>query len=190
MKRFVAGLTLLVAGCLSQPRTPEPALYDLGLGPQPAAQHAAQRASIAQVHVSAPSWLDQTAMYYRLLYDDPMRTRSYAYARWVAPPPELLAQRLRQTLAARGVAPPPGGLEVELEEYVHVFETSSRSVARVAASVQAEGPDEARFAEQIPAETADAAGGAKALAAATNQLISRIMEWLAARGEDQAAAKP
>jgi cholesterol transport system auxiliary component len=190
MKRFSAGLAVVLAGCLTQPRTPEPALYDLGLGPRPDAQHAEQRGGVAQVRVTAPSWLDQTAMHYRLLYEDPMRTRSYAYARWLAPPPELLAQRLRQTLAVRTVAIPPHGLEVELEEYLQLFETPAQSVVRITAYVRTAGAAEARFTEAVPAQTADAAGGATALAAATNQLVARIVEWLGAQDGDQTAAKP
>jgi cholesterol transport system auxiliary component len=190
MKRLAAGLAVVLAGCLSQPRTPEPALYDLGLGPHPDAQHAEQTGSVARVRVNAPSWLDQTAMHYRLLYEEPMRTRSYAYARWLAPPPELLAQRLRQTLAIRAVGVPSDNLEVGLEEYLQLFETPAQSVARITAYVRTAGAGEVRFTEQVPAQTADAAGGAAALAAATNQLVVRIVEWLDAQDGDQTAAKP
>jgi ABC-type uncharacterized transport system auxiliary subunit len=190
MKPRAAILALLLAGCLSQPHAPEPALYDLGLAPQASARQAAQRAVLAAVNVTSPSWLDNTAMHYRLLYDDPMRTRTYAYAGWIAPPPEMFAQRLQQTLAARGVAAPPGGLEVRLEEYVQVFETPTQSEARVAVHVRTTGGREVRFTEQIAAPTADAAGGAKAIASATDRLIARIVEWLAAGDDGQATAQP
>jgi cholesterol transport system auxiliary component len=190
VKRCAAGLAVLITGCLSQPHTPESALYDLGFGPQPSAEQAAQRAGVAQVQVTAPSWLNQTAMHYRLLYEDPLRTRSYAYARWLAPPTELVAQRLRQALTARTVAVPAGGLEVQLEEYVQVFETPERSVGRIMANVRSAGAAQTRFAEQIPAQTADAAGGARALATATDNLISRIIEWLGTHGEGEATARP
>src|SRR5215813_7523447 len=127
MRCVILNIALLLAGCLSQQRTPEPALYDLGLAPAEHLTPATLNADSAllRVRVSAPSWLDQTAMHYRLLYADGMRTRTYAYARWIAPPAELVDQRLRQRLSKSGVR--ASALDVELEEYVQVFETPTQS---------------------------------------------------------------
>lgn len=177
----------LLAGCLSQPRTPEPALYDLGIAPGGRAVQAKTNADgvVLRVRASAPSWLDDTSMHYRLLYVDEMRTLTYAYARWVAPPAELVGQRLRQRLAESGAAGAIGSasaqvLEIELEEFVQVFETPTRSFGRVSLHVQLSGAssEEATFSEQIAAQTPDAVGGVRALAEATDVLIVRIAEWI------------
>ena len=195
MRAILACAAVLLAGCLSQPHTPEPALYDLGFaqggGAVPA--RASAEPSVARVRVSAPSWLDHTSMHYRLLYVDEMRTLAYAYARWIAPPAELVGQRLRQTLAESGAAARRGSasvheIAVELEEYVQVFETPTRSFGRVSVEVRLFGPStgEARFTEQAAAQTPDAAGGVRALAAATDVLITRIVAWVGA-SEDQEA---
>jgi ABC-type uncharacterized transport system auxiliary subunit len=186
----------LLAGCFSQPRTPDPALYDLGLTPTDGAVFAKMndRATVVRVRTSAPSWLDDTAMHYRLLYEDGRRTSTYAYARWIAPPAELVEQRLRQTLAdgaAPGIASAPASqLDIELLEFVQVFETPTQSFARVSVHVHLSGTSsqEASFTEQVAAQTPDAAGGVRALAAATDRLIVRIVDWMSARGDQEAGA--
>src|SRR5215813_4061155 len=192
MRCVILNIALLLAGCLSQQRTPEPALYDLGLAPAEHLTPATLNADSAllRVRVSAPSWLDQTAMHYRLLYADGMRTRTYAYARWIAPPAELVDQRLRQRLSKSGVR--ASALDVELEEYVQVFETPTQSFGRATFRVRTYGTssEEASFTEQVAAQTPDAVGGARALAAATDVLIGRIVDWMSGHGEHEAVARP
>lgn len=185
-----------LGGCFSQSRTTEPALYDLGLagGEAPVAAKASTQAADIRVRAIAPSWLDDTAMYYRLAYEDPLRTQTYAYARWVAPPAELIEQRFRQRLAEGGAARAAGStttvIQVELEQFVQVFETQERSFGLVTVNVRLSGAtsDEASFSEQVPAPTADAAGGVRALADATDKLVARIVDWaMGARGKSAAA---
>jgi cholesterol transport system auxiliary component len=186
-------VVVLLAGCLSQPRTPEPALYDLGMTAAGNATLVKTNAVPAAVRVraSARSWLDHTAMHYRLVYVDGMRTLTYAYARWIAPPAELVGQRLRQRLAESGAAAGIGSareLDLELEEYVQVFETPAQSFGRVSVHARLSGSstEEASFTEQVAAQTPDAAGGVRALVAATDALIARIVEWIGARGDQEA----
>ena len=186
----------LLAGCFSQPRTPDPALYDLGIAPAARAAPARTNADLAAVRVraGAPSWLDGTSMYYRLLYVDELRTLTYAYARWVAPPAELVSQRLRQRLAepAGGIGSASGQvLQIEVEEFVQLFETPTRSFGRVSVRVQLSGAssEEATFSEQIAAPTPDAAGGVRALAEATDALIARIVEWIGGARNGKTADK-
>src|SRR5207247_1876274 len=105
-------------------------------------------------------------------YVDGMRTLTYAYAHWIAPPAELVGQRLRQRLAESGAAAGIGSareLDIELEEYVQVFETPAQSFGRVTVHVRLSGSstEEASFTEQVAAQTPDAAGGVRALVAAT-----------------------
>jgi len=192
MRTGLLGFALLLGGCLSQPSAPEPARYDLGIGPAAEATHVRTNTSPSAVHVrtSARSWLDHTAMHYRLAYVDDMRTLSYAYARWVAPPVELIAQRLRHRLAQTG-SPSPLDLEIELQEYVQVFDTPTRSVGRVAVDVRLSGASsgEASFTEEAVAPTPDAGGGVRALAAATDALVARIIDWTGTRGEQEAGTE-
>jgi cholesterol transport system auxiliary component len=195
-----AGLLLAVAmlaGCFSQPRSPEPALYDLGIagGEAAAAAKASAQPADIRVRAIAPSWLDDTAMYYRLVYEDPLRTQTFAYARWVAPPAELIEQRLRQRLAEGGAARNIGStttvIQVELEQFVQVFETPERSAGLVSVNVRLSGAavDEASFSERVAAPTPDAAGGVRALAEATDKLVARIIDWaMGAHGKSAALA--
>jgi cholesterol transport system auxiliary component len=182
---------VLLAGCLSQPRTPEPARYDLGIAPVAGALHPASKAmpAVTRLKVAARSWLDDTAMHYRLMYVDEMRTLAYAYAQWIASPAELIQQRLRQSLGESGTASTTGAareLEIELEEFVQVFETPTQSFGRIAVEVRLRATDAsietASFSEQVAAPTPDAAGGVRALAAATDALVARIADWIGARG--------
>ena len=193
MRAALLCICLLLAACLSQPHAPEPALYDLGIAAAPSAIPARTNAApvAVRVSVSARSWLDHTAMHYRLLYTDEHRTMSYAYARWIAPPAELVGQRLRQRLVEdRGAARTASALEIaiELEEYVQVFETPTQSFGRVSVHVRLPHPSNAQatFTEQAAAPTPDAAGGVRALAAATDAVVARIVEWVGAGGEQEA----
>src|SRR4051812_32518400 len=185
-------VAFLLGGCLSQPSALEPARYDLGIAPAGEATRVRMNANPAAVRVraAARSWLDHTAMHYRLAYVDDLRTLSYAYARWVAPPAELIAQRLRHRLAQTNVirSASPLDLEIELEEYVQVFDTPTRSLGRVTVDVRLSGATsgEASFTEEAAAPTPDAAGGVRALAAATDALVARIIDWLGTRGEQEA----
>jgi cholesterol transport system auxiliary component len=186
-------ICLLLGACLSQPHTPEPALYDLGVAPATSAIPARTNTDPAAVHVSvsARSWLDHTAMHYRLLYTDEHRMMSYAYARWIAPPAELVGQRLRQKLAEGGGAARTVSaheIAIELEEYVQVFETPTQSFGRVTVHVRLPQASNvhARFTEQATAPTLDAAGGVRALAAATDAVVARIVDWAGAGGEQEA----
>jgi len=197
MRSGLVCVALLLSGCLSQPSAPEPARYDLGIAPAGEATRVRMNANPASVRVraAARSWLDHTAMHYRLAYVDDLRTLSYAYARWVAPPAELIAQRLRHRLAETGAigSASPLDLDIELEEYVQVFETPTRSLGRVTVDVRLSGASsgEASFTEEAAAPTPDAAGGGRALAAATDALVTRIIDWLGTRGEQEAGvARP
>jgi len=74
-----------------------------------------------------------------------------------------------------------------------VFDTPTRSLGRVTVDVRLSGASsgEASFTEEAAAPTPDAAGGVRALAAATDALVTRIIDWLGTRGEQEAGvARP
>jgi len=199
---LLGALALALAGCKSLPDKPAPqTLYDFGPVPAAAAAGALPTAAaLVLPEVEARGLLETPALLYRLGYDDPHQLRSYAYARWSAPPAQLLRQRLRDllgrdrpildsaaatALARRGGAAPPV-LRIELEEFSQQFASpgASEGVLRLRASLMENTPGGERliaqreFALRQPAPSADAAGGVRALAAATEAAAQDIAAWL------------
>ncbi len=189
----------LVAGCAAFPDKPvRPDVYDFGPGATVArAAPAATLPTIALGEVEASSALDSTALLYRMAYADAQQLKPYALARWSMPPAQLLRQRLREQLAqSRAVVSPGDGareatapwvLRLELEEFSQLFAspTSSVGLLRLRASAVQMLPQGERLlgqrsvVVQQPAPTADAAGGVKALAAASDKAVAEIEQWLA-----------
>ncbi|HZN48277.1 MAG TPA: ABC-type transport auxiliary lipoprotein family protein, partial [Ramlibacter sp.] len=123
--------------------------------------------------------------------------------RWSAPPGQLVRQRLRDVLGAeravldaaaasslaRRGGTPPSVLRVELEEFSQLFESSSASkgVLRLRCTLLENTAGGERlvaqrnFDVQRPAPSADAAGGVRALAAATEAAAQDIARWLQQR---------
>ena len=189
-------LVLALAGCaVGPPPRPPQALYDFGA---PAASGNSPRlpGSLAIPRVSAPEWLESPTLQYRLAYQDALRYQGYAGSRWVASPPQLLTERLRQAAAqagGRGAVREADGvkadysLRVELEEFSQVFDSpqASRGVVRARASLVREGRAVVArkiFAVEKPAPSPDATGGAQALSAAADQLVGELLAWAAQAG--------
>jgi cholesterol transport system auxiliary component len=196
MKRrsFVAaGAAALVAGCALGTKTGQPALYDFGVAPPPAAGvNLANRIALADV--TANGWLQTQAILYRLAYEDPARLQPYALSRWAAPPAELVAQRLRYALAQaarNGFSLATDGpaadlvLRVHVEAFEQVVDTpqASRALARVLARLH--GADRKLRAQRFfqaeqPCPSVDAVGCVHALIGATDAMIAELLGWLAA----------
>ncbi len=193
----IAGLLVAAAagGCALGPSPrPPSALHDFGLLPEPAAPKVRLRALLAVPDPGAPGWLDTTAMIYRFAYADGGRPRLYNQSRWAAPPAELIGAHLRSRLARMvepGLASSRDGVageyvvRIELEEFSQVFDAPSVSRGVLRARVTLIGGArrttlaQRTFAFERPAPSADAAGGAAALAAAGNDLVDGVVEWLA-----------
>ena len=200
-RSFTLAALALLAGCSLLPDKPIRELtYDFG--PSPVTDTAGTPPGaplvLPDVEVSGP--LETTSLLYRLGYADAYQLRPYAYARWTAPPGQLLRARLRDhlgrerpildsaaaaSLARRGGATPPV-LRVELEEFSQLFETqaSSQGVVRLRCTLLENSAAGERlvaqrtFTVQRPAPTADAAGGVRALTAATDATAGEIASWL------------
>lgn len=204
------GLMLLVAltlaACSALPDKPlRAALYDFGPGPlsTPPATRQAPLPPLALADISTPGGaLDNQAVLYRLAYANPQQLRPYSQARWSMPPAQLVRQRLRGTLgrdrpvfnAGEGPAlnrsaalgPPPRTLQLQLEEFSHLFASpgSSTGLVRLHATLVENTPSgekllaQRHFTVQRPATSADAAGGVRALTAATDAAIEEISQWL------------
>ncbi|MEO6854391.1 MAG: ABC-type transport auxiliary lipoprotein family protein [Rhodoferax sp.] len=156
---------------------------------------------LALADVEAPSMSDGgTAIVYRLAYADAQQLRPYAQARWSVPPAQLVGQRLRDVLGqrravlgasdsaglARTSGPAPRLLRVELLEFTQLFQSpaASTGLVRLRATLVERTPlgdsllAQRSFSLQRPAPSADAPGGVRALAAATDALAQALDAWL------------
>lgn len=203
----------LSAACATPQAPPAKAVYDLGLpaprvsassasgsfsAPINATVPAANSVTAAVVKspsvlvlsdVISPTALDSTALVYRLAYSDAQQLRAYNLARWSMPPAQLVQLRLRDALGARtpvigvadGVA--PWRLQVELDEFSHVFESPGRSagVVRLRATLlhKEQWVGQQVFTASTNASAQDAAGGVRALTAATDDAVAQMDGWVA-----------
>lgn len=191
-------LALLGACSLSQPAL-RPAVFDFGPAPleQPASTPAAQKAALLLDVIEAQPALDNPAVLYRLAYADAQQLRPYALARWSMPAAQLLRQRLRQHFSQQrallnpgesveGAAAPPVQLQIELEEFSQWFESPQKSygLLRLRATLTQPGAKGGKwlaqrsFTLQRDAPSADAAGGVRALAAASDAAALELEQWL------------
>lgn len=177
MKRilWVLVATALVACSILPKPAPPPALHDFG----PATSAPAVTVVPADATVSAPSWLDDTEIYYRLLYNDPTQLRVYADNRWLAPPAQLLQARLRAAFANGRAS---YRLQVRLLDFEQIFETaqSAHISLRVLAELQ-DLPDGKTAAQQlftvnVPVSP-DVQGAVSGDAQAANELITQLTQW-------------
>ncbi|WP_374690801.1 ABC-type transport auxiliary lipoprotein family protein [Accumulibacter sp.] len=158
--------------------------YDFG--PPPARLADGSRWSGIALEIRMPYWFDALTIEYRLLYDSPLKLRSYAASRWAAAPGQLLAQRLRQQLGLSGARDRNAEtclLRIELQELSQLFATPQQSSALLQG--QATLLDTRRrtiagkaLAIEQPAASADARGGVSAMAAASAELGKELLAWL------------
>jgi cholesterol transport system auxiliary component len=187
----VTACTLLLPGCAVGSKTDSTTLYDLGplTTPQDKAPlPALPPVSIAPVQV--PVWLDSSMMFYRLNYANVQQPRPYSQARWTMTPAQLLTQNLKARIAQAGgvaLAASDGAvgvpvLRIEADDFSQHFASASESTGQIAlrASLYRGRTLVAQrsFIHQTPSPSADAEGGAAALAAASNTAIADIILWL------------
>ena len=203
MRLFLLSAALAASACSSiAPDKPVRATqYDFGPGvTQPTAGTAKQPAIVLH-DLDAPSSLEGSALLYRLAYADAHQLHPYAHARWSSPPTQLVRQRLRESLGrdrpvldpsesaalARTAGVAPRILRVDIEEFSHVFDAPAQSwgVVRLRATLMENTSagerlvDQRVFAQRLPAPSADASGGVRAITAATDAVAKDIAAWLA-----------
>ncbi|RQS29691.1 ABC transporter [Burkholderia sp. Bp8992] len=182
----LAVLTLaLAAGCADNSAVLSNVRYDLG--PASSVVTAGSGPALKVLDVAAPDALDSDKFAYRLAYADVQHVAVYRDSRWTAPPAQLLTQRLRGALSSRGavlegsdgVRAPT--LKVDLNEFEQVFDGQSQShgavTARATLTLDGKVLGQRTFVARAPSSTPDAAGGARALAAASDELVSQIAAW-------------
>lgn len=189
----IATMAVTLGACASKGQPT--AQYDFGPLPAAASATVPASASIGAVivaDVSGPAALDTERMHYRLLYSDARQSRPYAYNQWVSTPAQLLTQRMKARLSQAGVkvlSTTDAGasttvLRMELEDFAQNFDsaTSSKGVVRLRASVFRDHRllQQKAFSSSVSAPSADAAGGASALADASDAVAAELITWLAA----------
>jgi cholesterol transport system auxiliary component len=196
-----AALAALLAGCAAPDKPVRPSLYDFGPGAGAPSAATGSLPPVVLADIEASGALDGSAVLYRLAYADAHQVRPYAHARWSAPPPQLIRQRLREQLAhSRPVLDPtdsaalarvsgamPRVLRIELEEFSQLFDSQTQSwgLLRLRATLLENTAAGERLLGQRtmvlrePAPSADAAGGVRALVAATDAAAQELGQWLA-----------
>lgn len=198
---------IFLVGCSSLPTPPARAVqYDFGPGALLAPPGATRtlRAPLALTDIEAAGRADtSSAVMYRLAYTDARQLRPYQTARWSQPPAQLVQQALRTRLGenravlraddAQGAARTggvsgslPDILRVDLEEFSQVFNSPTDSVGLLRLRATLVEPTAAGeqllgqriFTVQKPAASADAAGGTRAMAEATEQAAQELAQWL------------
>ena len=193
MRQLALVLVLCVfSGCsLMAPKAPPKTEFDFG--PErnaPSDSAALSEAQLVIFDVSAPAWMDGTAMFYRLAYQNAAVPLPYAESEWVMSPAALLTERLRSSAAVHA----DGGtrlvgvrttevytLHSELLEFEQIFDAPDRShgALRLRATLQGEGVWAQRtFAIDRPAPTPNAAGGVIALAECSEELARLVEGWV------------
>jgi cholesterol transport system auxiliary component len=179
--------SLLLTSCSTPPATPV-TLYDLG--PLHAAVPQPGLPSINIDDISVPVWLDSQMMYYRLDYANDQQPKHYAQSNWLMPPGQLFSQRLKARIAQAGGVVVSSNenlnnvtqLHLEADDFMQVFDSPNHSSVHLAlrASVFNGRTLVAHktFTQQADSASADAQGGARALAAASDAAVTDIMTWL------------
>lgn len=191
----LAAAALLLAGCASQKGEPTtqfdfgPAMPAASLA-QSQAQAAAPVGAIVVTDITGSSALENERMFYRLSYADALQARSYANSRWTANPLQMMTQRMKTRIAQSGAkvlseTDASNGvpiLRIDVDEFIHNFSAAAQSEGQVALRASVfQGHvlvDQRSFARTTPAGSADAAGGARALAASTDAIAADIVAWL------------
>lgn len=187
-----AVLVLAAAGCASNKNTGATTQFDFGpLGAAAAQPAQAPLAAVVVMDATGSPTFENERMVYRLNYNDPLQARTYANSRWSANPLLLVTQRIKSRLAQAGVkvlsatdsttAVPI--LRLEVDEFSHAFASTSASEGRLVLRASLFNDhallDQKTVVRATPAPSADAAGGAYALAASTDGAAADIIGWLA-----------
>ncbi|MFA6179520.1 MAG: ABC-type transport auxiliary lipoprotein family protein [Candidatus Methylopumilus sp.] len=184
-------LTTLVA-CAGPGKTVQNiAVYDFGL-PAQAGQPLAVKVAVDEV--TAADAVNHQQIRYRLNYDNPSRVYSYTESRWAATPAELLTGRLA-SLIQQDAKPSACALKLKVEVFDHVFSSPAASAAVVQLSAvlwdkkaRKVVATQAIAASEV-APTANARGGAKALAQASENALLKAVAWANAEAEKSTACQ-
>jgi cholesterol transport system auxiliary component len=178
---------LLQTGCATRPTAPQ--LFDFG--PLPASTTTTTLPALTLAEVRSAPWQDGPLMFYRLGYANAQQPHPYASSRWSMSPAQLLGHRIKTrigqaggTVLAQGDAAGTGPLlKIDADEFIQLFTAPSQSVGQLSLRASlfqgAQLVGQRQFTRQVAATSADAAGGARALADASDAVIADILAWVA-----------
>lgn len=173
LRLSLPGVALTASACAAPPVPRQ-----LDLGAPRSAEPAVLARPIQLQGISAPSWLSGVGVAYRLEALAPQQRQYYRDSRWVAPPAELLAERLRQRIAAGGARPGPVlALRLELEECLQRFVSPQQAELLLRLRASTEPGRQGVFEQRVPTPSADALGAALALAQAADALNEAVLAW-------------
>jgi cholesterol transport system auxiliary component len=193
----LAALTL--AGCATPQAPIAKAVYDFGPVQSSSASAVAKAANtsastapsplaLALAEVEASTALESLSVVYRLAYADAQQLRPYALARWSMPPAQLVRARLRDALSARGPVlgttdgATPWLLKVELDEFSQQFDTPTLSSGAVRLHASLFNANKLIAQRSVQAKaiapSQDAAGGVRAITAATDDAVAQLAAWV------------
>lgn len=172
-------LFVAVSACSIRPKAS--ALHDLGYahGDNGVTETITQADSTPPITVESPKWLEDSRIHYRLLFSAPTQVRSYAMDRWIASPPELFEQLLKNSRCEWQTP-----LIIELTVFEQQFDTttSARVVMHFTVTTTPNANNghsrKQEFKLQRACATADANGAVNAFAELTRQAIEQIQSWL------------
>ena len=187
------GAAALLAGCASTKRNPGNSTFDFG--PRRASRRPPASAAVGALVVTdvtgAPA-LDSERMYYRLNYADPLQARSYASSRWAGTPlqhghpaHQVAPGAVRRQGADRPPTPPPACRSCAWRSTTSPTPSTAppqsygQLVLRASLFHGHKLVDQRTFNRKAGAASADAAGGARALAASHRRRAADMIAWLA-----------
>lgn len=179
----LASASALSACSVLPAQAPQPQSHDFG--PLPAPEDGAS-GRIRVDRVVAPAWIDDGAIHYRLVYDDPTSLRSYADHRWAAPPADMLRPRLQSLL--QGSASPGAAsrsiyaLDVDLLEFEQDFPSAQKAEVRLVAEVSLRDTTDGRLVAQkqftlTAPSTPDVHGAVADLSKLAEQAAEQVVAW-------------
>jgi len=191
---LACALSVTITGCASGGKNAGAnTQFDFGpLGAPTAPVAQAPMAAIIVMDATGSPTFENERMVYRLNYNDPLQARTYANSRWSANPLLLVTQRLKSRLAQAGVKVLSATdssnnipiLRIEVDDFSHAFASTTASEGQLTLRASLFNGhalhDQKTFTRATPATSADAAGGARALAASTDAVAADIIGWLAA----------
>ncbi len=195
----LAVIIYLISACTVLPK-PQATVSTYDFGSQPTSDTAQlpnqsnlMPKSILIANATTPSWLESTAIHYRLLYHNPTQTYAYANSRWIAAPAALFTQQIRNRIITdtlefvtkdSATAKTDYVLHIELEEFMQLFDTADDS--RIAIGFHASLIErntrkliaQKSFNRNEKTPSADAAGAVLAFSTTSNELINELVNWL------------
>ena len=190
---FVAAIlsVFLLGACAIGDGRPPATLYDFGPLKTDNLVHLPDNMPVIRTRVHAPEWMSENLMYYRLNYINDQQVRFYTESSWNTIPSKLFKNRLDTYLATGGstvtgysTTSPTLTLRVYIEDFGQHFTSPSTSIGHVSLRTSLfRGKDliaQKSFTRDIPSTTADAAGGVRAMAQASDAIIADILNWMVA----------